>query len=180
MNRIPAGIIDNHIEFFSTPKGLMAFVGGNALAWQAVPLRVKNLVRKDLERHPEALDRLAHLPADEQLLTYAQCKWGGMSKENPDMLECGTSYAEHWDCQCESCPLKSVLRGKLKVSNGHLSEREIEIAKLIAQGLYGKEIAAQLHIAESTINTHKRHIFEKTGTTSSVELTSWALKIHLI
>lgn len=180
MSRIPAGILDNHVEFFDSPKGLMAFVGGQALSWQAVPIGVKIMVRKDLEKHPEALDRLAHLPADAQLASYAKCKWGGLSQENPDLMVCGTSYAEHWDCQCTGCPLKLVLRGKIKVANGHLSEREIEIAQLIAQGFFGKEICARLEIAESTFNTHKRHIFEKVGVTSGIELTNWANKIHLI
>lgn len=178
--RVPAGIIDNNIEFFNTQRGLKAFIAGKILAWQAVPRKVKELVRKDLERHPEALDRLKLLSADQQLLAYAKCKWGGLSQENPDLMECGTSYAEHWDCRCTTCPLKAVLRGKLKVAHGHLSEREIEIAKLIAQGYFGKEISAMLGITESTINSHKRHIFEKVGVTSSVELSIWANQIHLI
>ena len=178
--KIPAGITDNNVEFFHTAHGLKAFVGGKLLAWQAVPQKVKTLVRKDLERHPEALDRLAHLAADAQLLAYAKCNWGGLSQEEPDLMQCGTSYAEHWDCQCTSCPLKAVLRGKIKVANGYLSPREIDVVRMVAQGLYGKEICAALGIAESTLNSHKQHIFFKVGVTSNVELSGWALKMSLI
>lgn len=174
------GHCDNTIEFTATAQGLKAIVRGRMYSWLDVPLEVKTLVREDLGRHPQASAALQHLPEDEQLRCYAECNWGGMSEENPDLTFCGESYPEHWACGCSHCPLRLVLRGKLKVSHGHLSEREIEIAGHIARGLMGKEISNLLGIGESTINTHKRHIFDKVGVTTSVELAVWAKSIHLI
>lgn len=174
------GHCDNTIEFKATQQGLKAIVRGQIYPWPKVPREVKNLVREDLERHPEAKERLKRYPADAQLRVYAHCKWGGQSSENPDLTFCGESYAEHWACGCSNCPLKSVLRGKLKVRNGYLSPREIEITSLLAKGFMGKEITDKLRITESTLNTHKRHIFEKVGVTTNVELAVWAINIHLI
>lgn len=42
-----------------------------------------------------------------------------------------------------------------------LSERELEILKLLSEGLMKKEIAAQLQISVFTVATHTRHIYEK-------------------
>ena len=44
-----------------------------------------------------------------------------------------------------------------------LSARETEVVRLIATGATNKEIAAQLHIGESTVKTHIIHLFNKLG-----------------
>lgn len=43
----------------------------------------------------------------------------------------------------------------------HLTEREIDVLKLIAAGKTSKEISAKLHIAETTVNTHRRNLLAK-------------------
>ena len=44
-----------------------------------------------------------------------------------------------------------------------LTERELEIATLVAEGYLNKQIATQLHISEWTVATHLRRIFAKLG-----------------
>ncbi len=44
-----------------------------------------------------------------------------------------------------------------------LTEREAEIAQLVAQGLSNKEIGQRLYISENTVKTILKHIFEKLG-----------------
>ena len=51
-----------------------------------------------------------------------------------------------------------------------LSKREIEITKLLVEGMWTKEIAQSLNLKESTISTFKRRIFEKAGVSNSMEL----------
>jgi DNA-binding NarL/FixJ family response regulator len=51
-----------------------------------------------------------------------------------------------------------------------LSEREIEIAKLLANGASSKEIAARLGISTHTIKTHRVNIMHKLKVTSLAEL----------
>lgn len=44
-----------------------------------------------------------------------------------------------------------------------LSEREIEVLRLIAQGMTNREAAARLFISEATVKTHLVHIYSKLG-----------------
>ncbi|MGN6420556.1 MAG: response regulator transcription factor [Pseudobacter sp.] len=51
-----------------------------------------------------------------------------------------------------------------------LSDRELEIMRLLASGLSSTEIKQQLNIQLSTISTHKARIFEKMQVTNVVQL----------
>lgn len=51
-----------------------------------------------------------------------------------------------------------------------LTDREKEIARMLIQGKWTKEIADQLQIKLSTVSTHKARIFEKFDVNSVVEL----------
>lgn len=42
-----------------------------------------------------------------------------------------------------------------------MTTRELEVVKLLASDLCDKQIASQLEITVSTLNTHKAHLFEK-------------------
>ncbi len=56
-----------------------------------------------------------------------------------------------------------------------LSPREIEVTKLLVEGLINKEIAARLDIGVTTVITHRKNIFEKLGIRSLAGLTIYAL-----
>ena len=51
-------------------------------------------------------------------------------------------------------------RGRLS-SASELSERELEVFKLIGRGLSNAEIAAELVISIATVKTHVRHVLAK-------------------
>jgi predicted ATPase/DNA-binding CsgD family transcriptional regulator len=59
------------------------------------------------------------------------------------------------------------------VETGPLSKREVEVARLIAEGLGNKEIAARLFISERTVTTHVGNILNKLGFASRVQIASW-------
>lgn len=61
-----------------------------------------------------------------------------------------------------------------------LSEREIEIIELIAEGVTSKEISNRLFISEHTVKTHRKNIFQKTNVTDSDQLIQWAMNNKLI
>jgi DNA-binding NarL/FixJ family response regulator len=51
-----------------------------------------------------------------------------------------------------------------------LTEREVEVAQLVAQGLRNKEIAYRASISEGTVKMHLHNIYEKLGVGSRTEL----------
>jgi two-component system response regulator NreC len=61
-----------------------------------------------------------------------------------------------------------------------LTERELEVLRLIALGNTNAEIAAQLFISVRTVESHRSHIQRKLGRTSRAELVGYALEHGLI
>jgi DNA-binding NarL/FixJ family response regulator len=58
----------------------------------------------------------------------------------------------------------------------HLTVSEIEIVKLIANGLTTKEIASKRNISYHTVNTHRKNIFKKVEVSNTSELIIHAIK----
>jgi len=67
-------------------------------------------------------------------------------------------------------------------SGDELSQRELEVLRLIAKGAANKEIGAELSIAQSTVKTHITSIFQKLDVNDRTGAVTEALKkgvIHL-
>lgn len=62
----------------------------------------------------------------------------------------------------------------------HLTNREIEIIRLIENEHSNKRIADVLFISERTVETHRKNIFRKTGTQSIVGLLKYAYDHRII
>jgi len=61
-----------------------------------------------------------------------------------------------------------------------LTPRELEVVKLIAEGLTGEEIAEQLVISKKTVDRHRANVLEKLGMRNRVELTRYAIRRGLV
>lgn len=57
-----------------------------------------------------------------------------------------------------------------------ISDREREVAALIARGLTSKQIAAELSIAKRTADTHAWNVMTKLGLTSRRQVAAWAVE----
>jgi len=57
-----------------------------------------------------------------------------------------------------------------------LTERELEVLRLVATGLSNREIGAILFVAESTVKTHVEHIIGKLGVSDRVQAAVWAAR----
>jgi DNA-binding NarL/FixJ family response regulator len=58
----------------------------------------------------------------------------------------------------------------------NLSQREVEVLRLLAAGKSNREIADTLYISPSTVASHVRHILTKTGCTNRTEAAAYALR----
>jgi len=66
------------------------------------------------------------------------------------------------------------------VAPDRLTERELEVLRLVTAGLRNKEIAAELDITENTVKYHLRHILDKLHAQSRTEVATRALREGLL
>ena len=84
-----------------------------------------------------------------------------------------------------SVSLAEQLATELEVAGGRplhetLSNREYEVMCMIASGKKSSDIAQELSVSLSTVNTYRNRIFEKMKLQSNVQLTRYAIENHLI
>jgi LuxR family transcriptional regulator, maltose regulon positive regulatory protein len=61
-----------------------------------------------------------------------------------------------------------------------LSERELEVLRLVAAGRPNREIAGELYVAVDTVKKHLTHIFAKLGASNRTEATARARDLGLL
>jgi len=61
-----------------------------------------------------------------------------------------------------------------------LTNREIEVLNLVAQGMSNSEIADKLFISKRTVDGHKANLIQKTGSKNIVELLVYAIKNNIV
>lgn len=76
--------------------------------------------------------------------------------------------------------LLSIIRKNTTADPVKLSHREKEILNFISQGFSNQEISGKLGISQRTVERHRTHLLEKTGSKNSVRLIIYALKNNLI
>ncbi|HEX5652815.1 MAG TPA: response regulator transcription factor [Chitinophagaceae bacterium] len=69
---------------------------------------------------------------------------------------------------------------KKETREAHLTNREIDIIKLIEKEYNNRQIAEALFISERTVETHRKNIFRKTNTNSVIGLVKFAYEHRLI
>jgi HD-GYP domain-containing protein (c-di-GMP phosphodiesterase class II) len=61
-----------------------------------------------------------------------------------------------------------------------LSEREVDVLRLVAHGLTMKQMAAELVISEKTVDSHIQHIYNKIGVSTRAGATLFAMENNLL
>jgi len=81
--------------------------------------------------------------------------------------------AVHLASVAREAPAPSTETGRYGVS---LTEREVEVATLVARGLSNRAIGEKLFITQATAARHVANIFAKVGVTSRAQLAAWIAK----
>ena len=62
---------------------------------------------------------------------------------------------------------------------GGLTRREVEVARLVAEGRSNRDIAETFVLSERTVESHVQHILTKLSFTSRAEIAAWAVRTGL-
>lgn len=82
--------------------------------------------------------------------------------------------------------LAPILKARLDEKKGmqnsddSLTKREIEVLKLLAEGLFNKEIAYMLAISEKTVKNHVSNIFKKINVSDRTQAAVYAIKNNFV
>lgn len=92
---------------------------------------------------------------------------------------------EYYSKQVSEIGFKSLInktkqKEKTKNQTETLTEREIEIIKLVAEGYLSKEISDKLNISVRTVDNHKSNIMHKLNLKSSIDIVKYAIKNEII
>jgi DNA-binding NarL/FixJ family response regulator len=89
---------------------------------------------------------------------------------------------QSWNGKAIAGALRLVLQREQAIASlsSTLTSREIEVSRMVAQGLRNKEIAARLDITEGTVKFHLHSIYEKLNIDGRYALMSYARDHGLI
>jgi DNA-binding CsgD family transcriptional regulator len=183
IHQIPAGLLlgDKRTEIFGcrTTKKTFFVTNGQTSHFNEICGKKKALIFEQLLNDDVAVEDLKHLPQEEAIENFAFCIYGAADHE-ADFCENGDLHkADNFicsnNCQCLKWKSKSIT-----VDGIALTSREIQIVTLMASDLADKQIASELKISESTLNTHKHNLFEKASVHSKSGLITKAINQKII
>jgi DNA-binding NarL/FixJ family response regulator len=90
------------------------------------------------------------------------------------------SAAEQLQALGESVERRLGPRAAVEVGSAGLSRRELEVLRLVAEGLTNREIATRLFLSKRTVDMHVRNLLAKLGCRSRVEAAHRARSLQLL
>ena len=183
IHQIPAGIMigDKRTELFGCreTKRVFALSDGKTIPFQELNPIKRALIFEKLLSDEAAINDLKELPQAEAIERFAFCIFGAADHE-PDFCENGQlKEADNFICS-NNCKCLKWNSKNISIDGNRLTPRELEIVTLLASDKPDKQIADELEITESTLNTHKKHLFEKFNVYSKSGLITKAITNKII
>lgn len=97
--------------------------------------------------------------------------WAGQSRISPSMAS---------KLLTEFAAMSRATEEKPQMPAPRLTDREMEVLRLVAQGLNNRDIAAKLFISENTVKNHIRNILDKLHLHSRMEAVVYAVREKMI
>jgi len=137
--------------------------------------------RQILEKYPQTLVLMLSMHPEETLVRQAlEAGARGYVLKNAVDLELGAAIRRVvagetvLDSQLER---PAALKGE---PNAALTQRELEILRMIVDGKSNKEIAAALHLSANTVAVHRANIMDALGIHKTAELVVYAIRNGLV
>lgn len=180
-------ILLTNIEFYNTPDGAVMYkeLGKpvKMLTEQDRPV-IEELLAVLRQRYPIAFTRLAELYSRyernrlhfeyKMVHRFIRCNFGEYDQFKYDIDRSGAFCFEEVRCPLRGeCEHEGVIcKPEL---NTTLTDREVEVLSLIAEGMEALSIANELHISVATVNRHRENIKGKLGLKNVKELVNYYL-----
>lgn len=98
-----------------------------------------------------------------------------------ELLNAITSVCEgrqFWSAEVNKALLSALLPQELP--ENQITERELEVLRLLTQEMTSKQIAEKLFISERTVETHRKNLMRKTGANNGIGLMRYAYDKKLL
>lgn len=183
--------LNANIEFYNTPEGDVMM---KELAQPVIVLKdtnrptIEHMLTIIRDRYPKAHARLMKLYSSSTMNRwyyefqvvhrFIRCNFGEYDQYNLDINKDGQFVFEEVKCPLRGeCEHENVIcRPELDTA---LTERELEVFRLIASNLQTDDIAAELRISPCTVNRHRENIKAKIGVKNIGEMISFWNINHL-
>ena len=183
IHRIPAGIMvgDTATELFGdrATKKVYGISNGQTIPFENLSKQKLESIYEQMILDNVAMNDLKHLPAEKAIEEYAFCIFGAADSD-PDFdangkLGKADNFICSSNCRCLRWNSKSIT-----INGIALTSRQVTITNLLASDKPDKQIASELKISESTLDSHKRKLYEKVGVNSKAGLIMEAVKSKVI
>lgn len=99
-------------------------------------------------------------------------------QELVNAIEMVINGKQYWSAEVNKALLSSLLPQEMP--ENQITERELEVLRLLAQELTSKQIADKLFISERTVETHRKNLMRKTGANNGIGLMRYAYSKKLL
>lgn len=104
-------------------------------------------------------------------------------KELKDAIDAIMDGKHYFSDEATESIMMDLVKGKGKSTVPdpiHITDRELEVLKLIVQEHTNQEIAEKLYISSRTVDAHRRNLLQKTGARNTAGLVKYAFQHNLI
>lgn len=173
------------VEFYNSPDGTVMYktVGGSVREFREENREMVTMLFQLIrDRYPRAFKALSDLYSKEEdsretfefkiVSRFVRCNFGEFDMHTTDIDADGMFRFEE-----VKCPLRGecTFEGRIckPALDTKLSDRELEVLGLIADGLETDDIALQLSISPFTVSRHRDNIKAKLGLRKLAQLVTW-------
>ena len=172
---------DSNIEFVGSKKTMQVFwiQNGRTLEWQHLPRWAYNICKRHYLKDKKAMDYLKefNVNIDRQVEMYIYHLYGDLDY-TADILSGKIQPSENFRHTADCCSINWDHK-RITIDGVPLTSRDLKIIDLTKDGLPDKAIANELGITQSTLDFHKRNLFEKTGVHCKTELIIKVITQHV-
>jgi DNA-binding NarL/FixJ family response regulator len=118
---------------------------------------------------------LTSFAAREQIIAALDAGASGymLKDAEPDELLAAVRAAARGEAPLDPKAAREVLSARTQRPAGDLSERELDVLRLVAGGRPNKLIAIELQISEKTVKAHLTNVFQRIGVTDRTQAALW-------